>query len=66
MTIEQDFNYVDSTIKEMTDFFETRVINLEAKEDKKKSSTDSEKRKDKKAFKKRKRRDMNSSVVESG
>ena len=36
--IEQDFNYADSTIKEMTDFFETRVENLEPREDKKKSS----------------------------
>ena len=36
--IEQGFNYADSTIKEMTDFFETRVENLEPKEDKKKSS----------------------------
>ena len=35
--IEQCFNYVDSTIKEMTDLFETRVENLEPKEDKKKS-----------------------------
>ena len=26
--IEQDFNYTDSTIKEMTDFFETRVETL--------------------------------------
>ena len=33
--IEQGFNYVDSTIKEMTDFFETREENLEPKEDKK-------------------------------
>ena len=33
--IEQGFNYADSTVKEMTDFFETRVENLEPKEDKK-------------------------------
>ena len=31
--IEQGFNYIDSTIKEMSDFFETRVENLEPKED---------------------------------
>ena len=34
--IEQGFNYADSTIKEMTDFFETRVENLEPNEDRKK------------------------------
>ena len=28
--IEQDFNYADSTIKEMIDFFKTRVENLGA------------------------------------
>ena len=36
--IEQGFNYADSTIKEMTDFFETSVENLEPKWDKKKSA----------------------------
>ena len=34
--IEQGFNYADSTIKEMTDFCETRVETLEPKEEKKK------------------------------
>ena len=33
--IEQGFNYYDSTIKEMTDLFETRVEYLEPKEDRK-------------------------------
>ena len=33
--IEQGFNYADSIIKEMTDFFETRVENWEPKEEKK-------------------------------
>ena len=37
--IEQGFNYADSSIKEMTDFYETRVENLEPVEDKNKSST---------------------------
>ena len=37
--IERGFNNADSTIKEMTDFVETRVENLEPKEDKKKSSS---------------------------
>ena len=36
--MEQGFNYADSTIKEVSDFFETRVENLEPKEDKVKSS----------------------------
>ena len=31
--IKQGFNYADSTIKEMNDFIETRVENLEPKED---------------------------------
>ena len=35
--IEQGFNYTDSTIKEMTDLFESRVENLEPKGEKKKS-----------------------------
>ena len=33
--IEEGINYTSSTIKEMTDFFETRVENLEPKEKKK-------------------------------
>ena len=33
--IEQDFNYAESTTKEMSDFFETKVENLEPKEEKK-------------------------------
>ena len=36
--IEQGLNDEDSTIKEMTDFFEPRVQNLDPKEDKKKSA----------------------------
>ena len=36
--IEQDFNYADSAIKEMTDFFETGVEKLKPKEEKKKCS----------------------------
>ena len=34
--IEQGFNHTNSTIKEMIDFVQTRVENLEPKEDKKK------------------------------
>ena len=37
--IEQGFNCADSTIKEMNDFFETRVEILEPKEDKKNFSS---------------------------
>ena len=33
--IEQGFNYADSNVKEITDFFETRVENLEPKEKRK-------------------------------
>ena len=36
--IEQGFNYAVSTVKKKNDFFETRVDNLEPKEDKKQSS----------------------------
>ena len=43
--IEHNFNYADATIKEMTDLFETRVENLEPKEDRKKSSVASKKTK---------------------
>ena len=45
--IEQGFKYVYSTVKEMTDLFETRVENLEPKEDKKKSSAAAKKSKEK-------------------
>ena len=61
--IEQGFNYTDSAITEMTDFDETRVENLELKEDKKKSSAAA--KKSLKKIKKRKQEDSNSSVVES-
>ena len=61
--IEKGFKYADSTIKEMTDWIETRVENLEHKEDKKKSSVAA--KKSIKKAKKRKRVDSNSNVVES-
>ena len=48
----------------MTDFYETRVENLESKEEKKKSSA-AAKKSNKKSPNKRKREDSNSSVVES-
>ena len=59
--IEQGFNYADSTIKEMRDFFETRVENLEPKEENKKSSAAA--KKSKKSHKNRKSDDSDSSVV---
>ena len=37
--IEQGFNYADSTVKEMTGFFEIRVVKIEFKEEKWKSLT---------------------------
>ena len=61
--IEECFNYADSTMKGMTDLFETRKENLEPNEDKKKSSTAS--KKSHKKIKKRKREDSKSSVVDS-
>ena len=61
--IKQDFNYTDSTFKEMSEFFETRVDNLEPKEDKKKSSAAT--KKSHKKDTKKKREDSDSSVVES-
>ena len=61
--IEQGFNYADSTIKEITDFFGTRVDNLDPKEDNKNSSVAT--KKIKKSYKKRKREDSDYSVVES-
>ena len=64
MMIEQDFNYEDSTIKEMTDFFESRVENLELKGEKKKYPA-AAKKTSKKSAMKRKREDSDSSVIES-
>ena len=61
--IAQGFNYADFTNREMSDFFETRVENLDAKERKKKSSVAA--KKSKKSHNKRKREDSNSIVVES-
>ena len=60
---KQGLNYAESTIKEMTDFFETRVDNLEPKEEKKKASAVA--KKTNKKIKKRTREDSNASVVES-
>ena len=62
-TMEQGFNYANSTVKEMTDFFETREENLEPKEEKKKFSAAAKKSLEK--IKKRKREDSDSSVVKS-
>ena len=61
--IEQGFNYADSTIKEITDLFETGVENLELKKEKKKS-TAATKKSHKKSSKKHKQEDSNSSLVE--
>ena len=62
--IEQGFNYACFMVKEVTDIFETRIENLEPKEDKKKSSAATKKSKDKKPSKKRKIADFNSIVEE--
>ena len=63
--IEQGFNHTDPTVKEMTDFFDSRGENLEPREDKKLSSVAAKKTKDKKSFKKCKQEYFNSSGVES-
>ena len=63
--IEQGFNYADSTIKELSDFFETGVENLELKEENKKSSVAAKKAKEKKSLRKRKQADTDSKVIES-
>ena len=55
------FKYADSTVKEVTDFFETRVGKLK---DKKKTSGAAKKKKEKKNTKKRKRVYSNFSVAE--
>ena len=62
--IEQGCTYTDSTIKEMTDFFQTKVENLEPKKEKKKSSADAKKTNKQRAWK-RKREDFDSSIIES-
>ena len=58
-------NYADSTVKEINDFFETIVENLEPKEDRKKSSAAAKKSNDKKCTKNRKRADSDPRVIES-
>ena len=62
---DQDFYSAESIVKEMTDFFVTRIENLEPKEDKKKYSVAVRKKKDKKALHKRKWADSKSRVEES-
>ena len=61
--IEQSFNYADSAIKEMTDFFDTKVENLEPKE--KEKSSAAAKKSNKKSAKKCKQEESDSSVLES-
>ena len=61
--IEQGCNYADSAIKKMSDFFETRIENLEPREDRKKALVTS--KKSKKSHKQGKRENSDFSVVES-
>ena len=63
---EEGFNYKDSTSKEMTNFFETRLKNLEPEKDMKKSPVFSKKKVKDKKFKKRKKNDSNSSGIKLG
>ena len=60
--IEQGFNHADSNIKEMIDFFESRVENFKPKEDKK--NLQQLPRNPLKNLKERKREDFDSSGVE--
>ena len=62
--IEQGLNYADSTVIEMTDYFETRVENLERKENRNISSTITRKTK-KKSLKMSIEEDSDASVLES-
>ena len=52
--LNNDFNYTDANVKEMTDFFETRVENLEPKENNRKSSAAAKKGKRNKTSRNRK------------
>ena len=62
--IELNFNLMSSTVKEITDFFETIVKNLEPKEEKKKYSASSKKKaKGKRSSKKRIQDDFDFSNV---
>ena len=63
--IEHGINGIDSTVKEMADFFKTRVENLEPRINEKLSSTASKKKKEKKTNKNRKQDDYDSSVIDS-
>ena len=58
------FNYVHSTVKKTTNFFETRADNLQPEEDKKSSSSYSNKMNKEKKSKKMKRDVSDSSIVE--
>ena len=59
-TTEQGFSYANSIVREMSDFFETRVENLQTEEAKEKSFTAA-----KKVTKKRKGADSNYNAVKS-
>ena len=63
--IEQGFNYADSTIKRMTNFFGIIVENLDPKEEKKKSSAAAKNYMDEKSLKKRKQEDSYASAIKS-
>ena len=62
--IEQGFNYADSTVKKMTNFFKTRKEKLDPKQNKK-SSAASKKIKEKKSSKEWKKVDYDSNAVDS-
>ena len=63
--IEQGFNYADTTVKEMIDFFETGIENPNPSYDWIKSSMSSKKKKERKFSNKRKQDGYNSSIGDS-
>ena len=64
--VEQYFNFTNSTVKEMTDFYETRAESLDHKEDKKMSFASLKKRSQgKKSNNNKKRVDPDSRVEHS-
>ena len=63
--IQQSFNYADTTVKETTDLFKTKVEKLETKEEQRNFSVAAKKSKDKKSLKKRKKVDANFTVINS-
>ena len=63
--VEQGYNYLDTSIQEMAEFFETRVENLEKFDSKKESKKNQEKQNNKKNKKNKKGKHSHNSVSEN-